>query len=70
MAVQPFRASPERPSGGFAWASLALATAVLATMAALLVGRAADPLAAALAGALVLVVGGCQKSFVECAESS
>ena len=58
MAVQPFRASTDRDAAGFAWAPLAVATAALAALVALVAGRTADPLAAGVAGVLVLAVGG------------
>jgi two-component system phosphate regulon sensor histidine kinase PhoR len=56
MAVQPFRPLPD--NAAFAWAPLAVATAALAALAALVAGRTADPLAAGAAGVLVLAVGG------------
>ncbi len=58
MAVQPVRASPDRDRAQFAWAPLAVATAALAALVALVAGRTADPFAAGAAGALVLSVGG------------
>jgi two-component system phosphate regulon sensor histidine kinase PhoR len=58
MAVQPLRASPDRESPGVAWAPLAVATAALAALVALVAGRTADPLAAGAAGVLVLTIGG------------
>ena len=58
MVVQPLRASPDRESAGVAWAPLAVATAALAALVALVAGRTADPLAAGAAGLLVLAIGG------------
>ena len=58
MAVLPVRASSDRGGAGFAWAPLAVASAALAALVALVAGRTADPLAAGAAGVLVLAVGG------------
>ena len=58
MVVQPVRTSPDRDRAQFAWAPLAVATAALAALVALVAGRTADPFAAGAAGALVLAVGG------------
>ena len=59
MAVEPVRASPRRDARrSLAWAPLAVATAALAALLALVAGRTADPLAAGVAGAMVLAVGG------------
>jgi two-component system phosphate regulon sensor histidine kinase PhoR len=58
MAVQPFRASPDREDTGIAWTPLAVATVALAALVALVAGRTADAFAASVAGALVLAVGG------------
>jgi two-component system phosphate regulon sensor histidine kinase PhoR len=58
MAAEPIeshRAPP--PPSGFAWTPLAVASAALATLVALVAGRAAEPLAAAVAAAIVVAVG-------------
>ncbi len=58
IAVPTVRASSDRSGAGFAWAPLAVATAALGALVALVAGRTAEPLAAAAAGVLVLAVGG------------
>jgi two-component system phosphate regulon sensor histidine kinase PhoR len=55
MAAEPLDASP--PPAGFAWTPMAVASAALAALIALVAGRTAEPVAAGVAGALVLAVG-------------
>ncbi|MFI4935539.1 MAG: sensor histidine kinase [Caulobacterales bacterium] len=56
MAAQPLEATRRRPN--LAWAPMAVALSALVALAALAAARTADPLAAALAGGVVLVLGG------------
>src|SRR5580698_4343797 len=57
MAAPPLPVSP-RPATGLAWTPLAAAMAAAAILAALVLARMADPRAATLGAALVLIVGG------------
>jgi two-component system phosphate regulon sensor histidine kinase PhoR len=57
MAAETFDASPLRESARFAWTPMAVASAALAALMALVAGHEAAPLPAGVAGALVLAVG-------------
>jgi two-component system phosphate regulon sensor histidine kinase PhoR len=58
MAAEPLEApSPQAPVG-FAWTPMAVASAALAALIALVAGHTAEPIAASFAGVLVLAVGG------------
>jgi two-component system phosphate regulon sensor histidine kinase PhoR len=58
MVAEPLAGQPSRSPASLAWApAVVAATAVMALMA-LVAGRAADPAAAAIAGSLVLGLGG------------
>jgi len=57
MTAEPFQASPPRRSSGFVWTPVAVAAVALAALLALVAGRAAEPAAAGVAGAIVLTLG-------------
>jgi two-component system phosphate regulon sensor histidine kinase PhoR len=57
MAVQPLEPPPPRTLPSIAWAPLAVASAAVAALLSLVAGRTAEPLAAAVAAAVVLAVG-------------
>jgi two-component system phosphate regulon sensor histidine kinase PhoR len=57
MAAETFDASPQRQPAGLAWTPMAVASAALAALIALVAGREAEPLPAAVAGAMVLALG-------------
>jgi two-component system phosphate regulon sensor histidine kinase PhoR len=55
MVAEPFApSSPRPPAAGFAWTPLAVAVVALAGLIALVAGRNADPVAAIVAGVLVM----------------
>ena len=58
MAIEPVEPPPPRTLPSIAWAPLAVATASVAALLALVAGGTAEPLAAAVAAAVVLAVGG------------
>jgi two-component system, OmpR family, phosphate regulon sensor histidine kinase PhoR len=58
MIAEPLAVPPRRRPSGFAWTPLAVAAAALAALVALVAGRTADPAAAAVAGLIVLALGG------------
>ena len=59
MAIQPAETPPpNRTLAGIAWTPLAVAVAALATLLALVAGGAAEPVAAAVAGGIVLAIAG------------
>ena len=57
MAAEPVASSPHRAPAGIAWTPLAVAVVALAALFALVAGGATAPIAAAVAGAIVLAIG-------------
>ena len=57
MAVEPVEAPLRQTPAGVAWTPLAVTAAALAALLALVVGHTAEPIAAGVAGAIVLAVG-------------
>jgi len=58
MAVEPLQPPPPRSLASIAWAPLAVATAAVVALLALVAGGTAEPLASAVAAGVVLAVGG------------
>jgi two-component system phosphate regulon sensor histidine kinase PhoR len=58
MAAEPLEAPPSQGPAGFSWTPMAVASAALAALIALVAGHTAEPVAASVAGLLVLAVGG------------
>jgi two-component system phosphate regulon sensor histidine kinase PhoR len=59
MAVEPAETPPpNRTLAGIAWTPLAVAVAAVATLLALVAGGTAEPIAAAVAGGIVLAIAG------------